>query len=104
MSDRQKVIWLGVSGLTLNLMLWACRGHRSTSEIETSDSNVKQKVLNDEKTLKTSKFDTRLCHVLSFHYDVKMIIFHYLTFQRTESISQAIFMMLEWHKHPDHLC
>ena len=48
-SARQKVIWLGVSGLTLNLMSWACKGYTSTSEIETFDSNVKQKVLNDEK-------------------------------------------------------
>ena len=48
-SARQKVIWLGVSGLTLNLMSWACKGYRSKSEIETFDSNVKQKVFNDEK-------------------------------------------------------
>ena len=39
--DR-KVIWLGVSGLTLNLMSWACKEYTSTSEIETFDSNVKQ--------------------------------------------------------------
>ena len=48
-SAIQKVIWLGVSGLTLNLMSWACKGYTSTSEIETFGSNVKQKVLNDEK-------------------------------------------------------
>ena len=48
-STRQKVIWLGVSGLTLNLMSWACKGCMSPSEIETFDSNVKQKVLNYEK-------------------------------------------------------
>ena len=46
---RQKVIWLGVSGLTLNLMSWACKGYTSSSKIETFDSNVKQNVLNDEK-------------------------------------------------------
>ena len=46
---RQKVIWLGVSGLTLNLMSWPCKGYTSKLEIETFDSNVKQKVLNDEK-------------------------------------------------------
>ena len=34
---------------TLNLMSWACKRYTSTSEIETFDSNVKQKVLNDEK-------------------------------------------------------
>ena len=34
-SARQKVIWLGVSGLALNLMSWACKGYTSTSEIET---------------------------------------------------------------------
>ena len=49
MSAKQKVIWLGVGGLTLNLMSWACKGYMSASEIETFDSNVKQKVLNDEK-------------------------------------------------------
>ena len=49
---RQKVIWFGVSGLTLNLMSWACKGYTSTSEIETFDSNVKQKVLNDKKNVK----------------------------------------------------
>ena len=49
MSARQKVIWLGVSEFTLNLMSWACKGYTSTLEIETVDSNVKQRVLNDEK-------------------------------------------------------
>ena len=74
MSARQKVIWLGVSGLTLKLMSWACKGYTSTSEIETFDSYVKQKILNDEN-FKTSKFDTRICHVLPFNYDVKMFFF-----------------------------
>ena len=44
----KKVIWLGVSGLTLNLMSMACKGYTSTSKIETIDFNVKQKALNDE--------------------------------------------------------
>ena len=48
MSARQKVIWLGISELTLNLMSWACKGYTSTLEIETVDSNVKQRVLNYE--------------------------------------------------------
>ena len=43
------VIWLGISGLTLNLMSWACKGYTPTSETETFDYNVKQKVLYDEK-------------------------------------------------------
>ena len=51
-SARQKVIWLGVSGLRLNLMSWACKGYMSTWEIETFDCSVKQKVLNDEKRYK----------------------------------------------------
>ena len=49
MSARQKVIWLGVSGLTLNLMSWACKGYMYTLEIETVDSDVKQIVFNDDK-------------------------------------------------------
>ena len=48
-SARQKVIWLGVSGLTLNLRSWAWQGYTSITKILTFDSNVKQKVLNDEK-------------------------------------------------------
>ena len=48
-STRQKIIWLGVSGLTLNLMSWACKGYTSASEIKTFGFNVKQKVLNNEK-------------------------------------------------------
>ena len=48
-SARQKVIWLGVSGSTLNLMSWACKGYTSTSEIRKIDSRVKPKVHNDEK-------------------------------------------------------
>ena len=48
-SARQKVTWSRVSGLTLNLMSRACKGYMTTSEIETFDSDVKQKVLNDEK-------------------------------------------------------
>ena len=41
--------------------------------------------------------------VLPFHYDVKMVFFHFVTFQRTESSSQVIILMQDWHKHPDHL-
>ena len=72
---KTKKILLGVSGSTLNLMAWACKGCTSTSEIKNFDFRVKPKVLNDEKTLKTSKFDTRLCHALPFHYDVKMTFY-----------------------------
>ena len=46
---EKKVIWLSVSGSTLNLMSWACKGYTSTSEIKTFDSRVKRNVLNDEK-------------------------------------------------------
>ena len=53
---------------------------------------------------KPSKFDTRLCHILPYHYDVKIVFCHFLTFQRTESSGQVIFLMLDWHKHQDHLC
>ena len=45
----KKLIWLGVSGSTLNLMSWACKGYTSTSEIKTFDSRVKLKILNGEK-------------------------------------------------------
>ena len=52
MSARQKVRrqWIEVY-----LMSLACKRYKSTSEIETFDSNVKQKVLNDEKRLKNIK-------------------------------------------------
>ena len=53
-------------------MSWACKGYTSVLEIKTFGSYVKQKVLNGEKRYNKSKFDTRLCHVLSFHYDVNM--------------------------------
>ena len=52
MSTRQKVIWLGVSGLTLNLMSWSCKGYMSASEIKTFGSSIRQTVQNDEKRLK----------------------------------------------------
>ena len=79
----------------------------STSESRTFESRVKQEVLNDNKTLKTSKFDTCLCRVLPFHYDVKMAFSTFspfLTFQLTESRDQEIFLMLEWRKHLEHSC
>ena len=53
---------------------------------------------------KKSKFDTRLCHVLLFHYDVKMVFFNFLTFQQTESSGQVMFLIPEWHKHQEHFC
>ena len=46
---QKKRNWLGVSGSTLNLMSWACKGYTSTFEIKIFDSRVKPKVLNDEK-------------------------------------------------------
>ena len=76
-------------------MSWACKGCTSTSEIKNFDSRVKLKVLNDEKTLKTPKFDTRLRHVLPFHYDVKMAFLHFMTFQRTESRDQVFCLMFD---------
>ena len=47
------------------------------------------------KNVKKSKFDTGLCHVLPFPYDVKVVFYHLLTFQRTESSGQVVFLMLE---------
>ena len=44
-SARQKVIWSGVIGLTLNLISWAGKGYMSTSKIKTFESYVKQNVL-----------------------------------------------------------
>ena len=83
-SARQKVVWLGVSGSTLNLMSWACKGYTPTSKIEIFDSNVKQKDLNDEKTLKTLKFDTCLFTFYRSKMTLKWYFFHFLTFQRTK--------------------
>ena len=40
---------------------------------------------------------------LPFHYDVKMVSIHFLTFKRTKSSGQVNFLMLEWHKLPYHL-
>ena len=37
------------------------------------------------KNVKTSKFDTRLYHVLLFHYDVKMVFSTSWLLQQTES-------------------
>ena len=82
-------------------MSWTCQGYTSTSEIKTFDSRVKQKVLNDE-SVKTSKFNTRLCHVLPSHYDVKMAFSHFLTFLLTESRDQVIFLILELRKLKEH--
>ena len=44
-----KFVFLGASGLTLDLTSWACKGYTSESEIKIFGTNVKQKVLNDEK-------------------------------------------------------
>ena len=41
---RRNVIWLGL----LHFMSYACKGFKPTSKIKTFDSNVKQKVHNDE--------------------------------------------------------
>ena len=49
MSARQKILGLGVSGLKLHFMTCACKGYKSTSNIKTFDSNVKQKALNAKK-------------------------------------------------------
>ena len=39
-----------------------------------------------------------ICHDLALHYDVKMPLFHFMTFQRTESSGvQVIRWMMEWH-------
>ena len=35
--------------------------------------------------LKTSENDIRLCHVFAFHYDVKGLFFHFLTFKRSSN-------------------
>ena len=75
MSASQKVIWLGVSGSTLNLMSWACKGHMSTSEIKNFDFRVKPKVLNDEKR-KTSKFDTVY---VTFYGSILTLKWHFYT-------------------------
>ena len=56
------------------------------------------------KNVKNIKVWYLFMHVLPFHYDVKMVFFHFLTFQRTESSGQEIFLMLERHKQSDHLC
>ena len=64
-SASQKVTWLGVSGLTLNLISCACKGYTATSEIITLSKRFLKM-----KTVKTSKFDTRLCLFLPFHYGV----------------------------------
>ena len=81
MSARQKVIWLGVSGLTLNFMSWACKGYTSTSEMNFFDSNVKQKVLNDEKREKHQSLIPVYATFCRFIMTLKWYFFHLLTFQ-----------------------
>ena len=53
---------------------------------------------------KRQKFDTRLCYVLQCYYDINTAFFQFLTFKRTESRDQVICLMLDWHKHPEHVC
>ena len=101
-SARQKVIWLGVSGLALNLMSWACKGYTSTSEIEIIDSNVEQNV-NYEKH-QNIKVGYPFMPRFTVPLWRKNGIFHFLTFQWTESSGEVIFLMLEWHKHLDYFC
>ena len=62
-------------------MLCACKEYKPTSEIKTFNSNVKQNILNDEKSIKkTLENGTRLRHVSAFHNDVKMLFFHFFYF------------------------
>ena len=96
LSAGQKVIWLGVSGSTLNLMSWACKGYTSTSEIKNFDFRVKPKVIKDDER-------QSLIPVYVMFYRFIMTL-HFLTFQRTESRDQVICLMLDWHKHPEHFC
>ena len=56
------------------------------------------------KNVKTSKFDTRLCHILPFHYDFKMVFLHFLTFQQTESRDQVICLMLDCTRNMSVVC
>ena len=83
-------------------MSCACKGYKPTSEIKTFNSNVKQNILNDEKKYKKNvENGTCLRHVSAFHNDVKMLFFHFFTFQRTELSVHVIFLMLVWFKHPE---
>ena len=73
----------------------ACKGYKLTVEIKTFVSNLKQMVLNDERTLKTPENGTRLCHVSAFHNDVKMleILSIFFNFQRTALSVHVILLM-----------
>ena len=55
MTAWQKVNW---SGLMLNSSASACKGYKYTSDIKSFDSDEKQNVLNDKKTLTMSEYDT----------------------------------------------
>ena len=35
---------------------------------------------------------------------LKRLFFQFLTFERAESRDQVICLMLDWHKHPEHVC
>ena len=83
----RQVIWLGASGLTLNLMSWACKRYSSTSEIKTFDSYVKQKVHNDEKRYK------RLIPVYAgFCRSIMTLKWHFST-----SLIQAVNISISWY-------
>ena len=74
------------------------------SEIETFDSKVKQKGFNNEKRLKHQSLIPVYATLYSSIMTIKWYFFHFLTFQRTESSSQVIFLSLEWHKNLGRIC
>ena len=84
---RQKVIWLGVSGLTLNLMPWACKEYTSTSEIETFDSNAKLKVLHDEKRY---KHQSLIPVYATFYRSIMTLKWYFSTFWLFSELNQAV--------------
>ena len=94
MSPKQNVIWLGVSGLTLHLIPCACKWYKPTSEIQTFDSNIKFKVLNDEKRWKNNRMVPIYATYLSSIMTLNWSFLRYLTFQWTELNIQVIRSML----------
>ena len=87
MSARQKVIWLGVSGSTLNLMSWACKGYTSTSDIKAFDSRVKQNVLND---VKREKRQSLIPVYAAFSRFIMTLKWHFSTSQLLSELNQAV--------------
>ena len=75
-SARQKVIWLGIRGSTLNLMSWACKGYTTTSEIKSFDSRVKPKVFNDEKRYKRQSL---IPVYVTFYRSIMTLKWHFYT-------------------------